>query len=315
MKFLPERCLRVIVNGKAAGNQALRAAVEAMRREDVRLEVRVTWEGGDAARYAADAVQDEVDVVVAAGGDGTINEVVSGIMNVTESPDVAVGVIPFGTANDFATGCGIPIGDPFAALSLAAGGELRPIDVGKVNDRYFINVASGGIGARVTADTPAGMKKVLGGGAYSLMGLVTAAKMEPYRGKLVTSEGEEHGAMILMAVGNGRLAGGGYEVAPKALLDDGLLDAMVVVDVDVREFGAVFSELMNVSAEQNRYVVYRQMTSFRIEAESPLHMNLDGEPMLDTTYEFQVLPRALQFVLPDTAPLSVKSASSSPANA
>ena len=203
MKFLPERCLRVIVNGKAAGNQALRTAVEAMRREDVRLEVRVTWEGGDAARYAADAVQDEVDVVVAAGGDGTINEVVSGIMNVTESPDVAVGVIPFGTANDFATGCGIPIGDPFAALSLAAGGELRPIDVGKVNDRYFINVASGGIGARVTADTPAGMKKVLGGGAYSLMGLVTAAKMEPYRGKLVTSEGEEHGAMILMAVGNG----------------------------------------------------------------------------------------------------------------
>ena len=70
----------------------------------------------------------------------------------------------------------------------------------------------------------------------------------------------------------------------------------------------VFSELMNVSAEQNRYVVYRQMTSFRIEAESPIHMNLDGEPMLDTTYEFQVLPRALQFVLPDTAPLSVKSA-------
>ena len=57
MKFLPERCLRVIVNGKAAGNQALRAAVEAMRREDVRLEVRVTWEGGDAVRYAADAVR------------------------------------------------------------------------------------------------------------------------------------------------------------------------------------------------------------------------------------------------------------------
>jgi len=109
--------LRLIVNGKAAGNQALRAAVEAMRREDVRLEVRVTWEGGDAVRYAADALQDEVDVAVAASGDGTINEVVSGIMNVSESPDVAVGVIPFGTANDFATGCGIPIDDPLAALS------------------------------------------------------------------------------------------------------------------------------------------------------------------------------------------------------
>ena len=309
-----ERSLRLIVNGKALGNQALRAAVGTIRGQGVRLEVRVTWEGGDAAQYAAEAVQDDVDIVIAAGGDGTINEVVNGIMNVTDSPNVAVGVVPFGTANDFATGCGIPTGNPLTALSLAAGGEPRLIDVGRVNDRHFINVASGGIGARVTAETPAGMKKVLGGGAYSLMGLVTAAKMEPYRGKLVTPEGEEHGAMILMAVGNGRLAGGGYDVAPKALLDDGLLDAMAVLDVDVREFGVVLSELMNVGAEQNRYVVYRQMASFRIEAEEPLHMNLDGEPVLDTSYEFDILPRRLPFILPDTAPLVVESASSNPGN-
>ena len=309
-----ERSLRLIVNGKVAGNQALRAAVGTIRGQGVRLEVRVTWEGGDAAQYAAEAVQDNVDIVIAAGGDGTINEVVNGIMNVTDSPNVAVGVVPFGTANDFATGCGIPTGNPLTALSLAAGGEPRLIDVGRVNDRHFINVASGGIGARVTAETPASMKKVLGGGAYSLMGLVTAAKMEPYRGKLVTPEGEEHGAMILMAVGNGRLAGGGYDVAPKALLDDGLLDAMAVLDVDVREFGVVLSELMNVGGEQNRYVVYRQMASFRIEAEEPLHMNLDGEPVLDTSYEFDILPRRLPFILPDTAPLVVEPASTNPGN-
>jgi lipid kinase YegS len=297
------RSLRLIVNGKAAADPALRPAVGEIREEGVNVEVRVTWEAGDAARYAAEAAHDEVDVVVAAGGDGTVNEVVNGIMSVSESPAVAMGVVPYGTANDFATACGILKGDPLTALRLAAHGEPRPIDVGKVNDRYFLNVASGGFGARVTAETPINMKKVMGGAAYSLMGLVTAVKMTPYKGKLITSEGEEHGAMILMAVGNGRLAGGGYQVTPRAMLDDGLLDAMAVLDVEVRDLGLVLNELTNVGDENNRYVVYRQMSDFRIESEEPIHVNLDGEPMLATSFDFRVLPRRLRFVLPEDTTL------------
>jgi len=87
-----ERSLRLIVNGKAAGNQALRAAVGTIRGQGVRLEVRVTWEGGDAAQYAAEAVQDNVDIVIAAGGNGTINEVVNGIMNAAECVSVPMSV-------------------------------------------------------------------------------------------------------------------------------------------------------------------------------------------------------------------------------
>ena len=139
---------------------------------------------------------------------------------------------------------------------------------------------------------------------YSLMGLVTVAKTSPYRGKLITSEGEETGTMILMAVGNGRLAGGGYQVAPQAVLDDGLLDAMVVLDVEMKDFGILMGELMNLGAAENRFVMYRQMQSFRIEAETPVHMNLDGEPILETSFNFQVLPQRLSFVLSETAPLS-----------
>jgi lipid kinase YegS len=297
------RTLRLIVNGKAAGDSALREAVATLRAEGVPIEVRVTWEGGDAARLAANAARDGVDIVAAAGGDGTVSEVASGLMSSDAPRKPAVAVIPFGTANDFATACGIPKGDPLAALRLAIEGTPRPIDVGRVNDRHFINVASGGFGARVTAETPLPMKKALGGAAYSLMGLVTAAKMTPYRGKLILPDGEQQGSMILMAVGNSRLAGGGYQVAPKARLDDGLLDLMVVADVDVREFGELLSELMTLGDETHRYAIYRQAPSFRIEAETPLHMNLDGEPMLATAYDFQVLPRALSFVLPADCPL------------
>ena len=125
-----KRSMRLIVNGKAAGDPALRTAVHAIRDEGYRLEVRVTWEAGCAARYAAEAVNDGVDVAIAAGGDGTINEVANGVLQASPSSEIAIGVVPYGTANDFATGCEVPIGDPLAALRLITEAEARPIDIG-----------------------------------------------------------------------------------------------------------------------------------------------------------------------------------------
>lgn len=297
------RSMRLVINGKAAGDPALRAAVKALREAGTPVEACVTWESGDAARFAAAAAHDGVDVVVAAGGDGTVSEVVNGLVRAGGAHKTAAAVVPYGTANDFATACGIARGEPLAALQLAATGSPRMIDVGQANDRYFVNVASGGFGAKVTAETPPQMKKVLGGAAYSLMGLVTAAKMTPYRGKLISPEGEQHGSMILMAVGNGRLAGGGYPVAPRALLDDGLLDVMIIADVEPRDFGVLLGELMNLGDPANRFAIYRQLESFRIESEAPLHMNLDGEPVAETTFDFRTLPRRIRFILPEECPL------------
>ncbi len=122
----------------------------------------MTWEVCDAARYAGEAVRDGIDVVTAGGGDGTVNEVVNGILLVDESPSIAMGIVPYGTANDFATSCGILTGNPLAALTLLTDREPTKIDVGKVNDHFFINVTTGGFGAEVTAATPTEMKKVLG---------------------------------------------------------------------------------------------------------------------------------------------------------
>jgi len=303
---MESRTLRLVVNGKAAGDPELREAVKELREGGVSVQVRVTWEAGDAARLAIEAAEAGVDVVVAAGGDGTLSEVVSGLMTLPPDRKTAVAVVPYGTANDFATCCGIAKGDPSAALHWAAEGPVTHIDVGQVNDRYFINVASGGFGAQVTAETPPQMKKVLGGAAYSLMGLVTAWKLSPYKGKIIMPEGEAEGAMLLMAVGNGRLAGGGYPVTPKALLDDGLLDLMLISDFEPREFAPLLGELMKLGAEENQHTIYRQLKSFRIESEQPVHMNLDGEPMLGTTFDFQALPRRLPFILPTGAPLQPK---------
>ncbi len=299
-----KRWMRLIVNGKAASDPLLRPAISQIRDKGHQLEVRVTWEAGDAARYASEAAREGVDVVIAAGGDGTVNEVAGGMLSTDVTP-AAMAVIPYGTANDFATGIGVLKGDPLSAMQLAAEGDATPIDVGKVNDRIFINVTSGGFGAEVTANTPPQMKKMLGGAAYSLMGLVTAAKMSPYECRFTTPDGTVYeGLVLILAVGNGRQCGGGYQVAPKALLNDGLLDVVVVHDVQMQQFGLVLNELLNLTAETNEFVTYKQVPTFSLESSRPLQLNLDGEPYRDTSFQFEVLPQALPFVLGPEAPLA-----------
>jgi len=301
---ISSRTMRLVVNGKAAGDQALRAAVADVRDNGHQLEVRVTWEHGDAARYAADAVREGVDVVIAAGGDGTINEVADGLLSADGSSETALAVVPYGTANDFATGIGVLKGDPLKALLLAAEGAATPIDVGRVNGRIFVNVTSGGFGAEVTANTPPQMKKALGGAAYSLMGLVTAAKMNPYECKFTVPDGTVYeGSLLLMAVGNGRQCGGGYQVTPNAILNDGLLDVVAVHDAELQQLGMVLNELLDLTAETNQFVTYKQVPGFSLETSRPLQLNLDGEPYLDTSFQFELLPEALPFILGPNAPL------------
>jgi lipid kinase YegS len=297
-----KRTLRIVLNGKKAADESLREAVKECREAGHQVEVRITWEAGQAQQFAAEAAADGIDIVVAAGGDGTVNDVAAGVLSANSTPHTAIGVIPFGTANDFATGCGLPT-TPHEALQLITTATPRLIDVGLINDRPFINVASAGIGAQITAETPSGIKRVLGGAAYSLMGIVKAFTITPQEGRLITPHGTFVGTMLLMAVGNGRLAGGGFHVAPRALLDDGLLDLVIVPDISFPETGSLVSELMRLETEEPQRVVYRQLDRFEIEAEHEMPMNLDGEPISGKKFRVRVLPRRLPFLLSDKAPL------------
>ena len=294
--------LRVILNGKGAADPRVRAAIHQMREEGQPLEVRCTWEGGDAGRFAQEAVADGVDVLVAGGGDGTLHEVVNGLMKVEPAEETAVSVLPLGTANDFARGCEIPLA-PYDALRLAATGRPVPVDMGEANGVFFVNVASGGFGAQVTAGTPTELKKVLGGGAYALVGLLTAAKMAPFEGRVVSPSTSAQGSFIALAVGNARQAGGGFPVTPKAILNDGLLDLMVIADFQARELGVVLDELQNLDDPRNRFVHYRRSPRFEIEVPATLPINLDGEPYRWDRIAFGVKPGALRMVLPERCSL------------
>src|SRR5262245_61985081 len=137
--------VRIVLHGKQAQNPDVRAAVRAVRESGHPVEVRVTWEAGDAARLTEEACRLGIPRVAAGGGDGTINEVTRGLLAARSDADSrpALAVVPLGTANDFAHACQVPL-DPAGAIHLAATARARRIDVGSVAGRPFVNVATGG---------------------------------------------------------------------------------------------------------------------------------------------------------------------------
>lgn len=169
------------------------------------------------------------------------------------------------------------------------------IDVGVLNGSHFINVASLGFGAEITATTPIKFKKALGGAAYTLMGMVKALDLKPYVGTLlIPGEKPLEGSMLFMAVGNNHFAGGGFDVAPKAKLDDGLLDLTAILFDGGVDLSSIRGELENPMNPDNKHVAYRQLAEFTIESKKALQCNLDGEPIRKKTMKFSILPRRLR---------------------
>ncbi|TKB51433.1 lipid kinase YegS [Ferrimonas sediminicola] len=291
--------MRLILNGKKADLPEVRNAVTAQRDQGP-IEVRVTWEGGDMARLVSEALNEGCTRLVVGGGDGSVNEMVSALMTYPREQRPPLAILPLGTANDFAAACALPL-DPDEALALAREGRPRPVDVGSANERFFLNVASGGFGARVTATTPEALKNFLGGGAYTLNGLLQALSFEPYQGRLLTPEGSLENRILVGAVCNGRQAGGGQPLAPNALLDDGLLDFVGLSAFGPQDLPQVLSELES-PAPDNEFVIWMRLPWAEYQAEDPMPMNLDGEPLEAVPIRFQCHPGALDLILPQACP-------------
>src|SRR6266436_8740480 len=293
------RKVQFILNGKAAGNDALQTALAQQRAAGHSIEVRVTWEKGDAQRFALEA--GEVDLLIAAGGDGTLNEVVHGLMDLSGEPRPVFGVVPLGTANDFATGCGIPR-DPGMALALCLEGEAVPIDVGKANEHWFLNAASVGFGAEVTATTSPELKRLLGPAAYAVMGAILAMNVHHYHGRIILPDREITGSGPVAIVGNGRQTGGGFQVAPRACIDDGLLDVLVVRQIPAIALLTAARELQQLSAD-GEYISYWQTPWVEIYPEETIPVNLDGEPVEFSSVRYEAVPRAINLIVPPNCPL------------
>ena len=305
---------RLILNGKSSGDEAVREAVMAMREQGQALQVRVTWESGDEKRYVDEAIADGVAVIIAGGGDGTLSEVAEAMAMSGRDADSlpALALLPLGTANDFAVATGIAV-EPEAALGLIAACTPQPMDLlrlrGDDAEHWCANLASGGFGTEVTVETPEGMKKLLGGLAYLITGVTKLATIEPQRARFTGEGFDWEGEFIALGIGNGRQAGGGQQLCPDALLDDGLLALTIVPPLGsdaVGSLGTLLSEgkagFLAEIAEQ------ASLAWIEIHSDSPLTLNLDGEPMQARHFRIDCVPGRVRMHLPgDTALLRGRS--------
>jgi lipid kinase YegS len=298
------KSLSIILHSKAIEDESLREAIEALRSEGQSVEVYLCWEAANVARFARDARVLESDVVVAGGGDGMLNAVLNELYTVPPRYDGAMAVLPYGTGNDYAEACGIQVGDPLRALQIAANVTPTPIDVGSANGKLFVNVASGGYGAEVTATTSSEVKGRLGRFSYFLAGI---AQMEGMKARHVTIRGQGfawEGPMLGVAIANGRQAGGGFKLAPQAVIDDGYFDVVICPEISLLELTVLVGLLRNGQPSlENTKLLTRQTPWLQVESDQPFHFNLDGEPLQHRSFRFNLLPRHIAFCIPDTAPL------------
>lgn len=275
----------------------LRREVRRLREESHLVQARITFEAGDGSRFASEAVGVGADLVIAAGGDGTLNEVVNGLLAAGRQQDLErsprLGVIPLGTGNDFAATLGVPEAIE-EAVAFAVEGPDTLVDVACVNGRYFLNVSSGGLGAEATEDASDRSKRLLGSMAYLVTGIRKFASLRPMHGRFTA--GDEvvfEGPFLFFAVGNGTRTGGGVRITPRASITDGLLDLCIVKEMDHGDFLRLLPELRTGDHLDNEHVVYRQLEALEVEPLGELSVNVDGEPIRGSTLSYSISRRTL----------------------
>jgi diacylglycerol kinase (ATP) len=246
----------------------------------------------DTARRAADA---SCRVLVVAGGDGTLNEALNGVAAAGALDRLVFGVVPMGTGNDFAGLLGLP-DEPAAALdTLTARREVR-VDVGMVNGRAFVNASAGGFLAEVSDALTPGMKTLAGRFAYLIAGAGVLPSFEP-PSTAVRVGGESLPARPyqLFVVCNGRTIGGGHVVAPRARLDDGLLDACLVEASSALDLLALLRRMSKGDHLDDERVTYRQFETAEFTFDRAVKVNTDGEVHDVTACKYTVVPRGARF--------------------
>ena len=305
--FLPRVCRIVVilnpVSGRGTGTKLRPALEEALSRvvteskgskREVEWEIRETTRQGDGTCLARDVALEGVDIVAAAGGDGTIGDVVNGIVGT----GARLGIVPLGTGNDFARSLGLA-GNLDLAVRTLVHGTPRRIDLGRTGDRYFINAAGCGFDALVAERVNRGYRWLRGTPAYVLAMLQSLATHRAANMR-ITADGEslELRAM-LCCVANSPGYGGGMRIAPDARIDDGALDLCILKEAGTFEFLRAFPRVFRGTHVTHPKFMTRRVTRVRIETDPPIPVLIDGEVNHMTPIEFEVVPGAIEVMSPD----------------
>lgn len=298
---------RLIVNptsGRERATEYAWAICTRLREQYDTVEIVLTLGDGDARRAGTRAVEDGCSTIFVAGGDGTLNETVNGVAAADALDRVTFGIVPLGTGNDFAAALGIPL-EVEEALQVLLAGRTVAVDLGRVNDRLFLNTSGGGFIAEVSLAVTPGLKTIAGRLAYLVGGAHALLEYEPVRATVIAQPGNVRVGLGLytFAVCNSRLIGGGRLIAPEAAIDDGMLDVCLIESMSTFEFVGLARKVAGGDHVNDPRVRYLQATSVVVEFDRDIRINTDGEVFEARRCEYSVLPRAATF-LAGEAPFS-----------
>lgn len=281
--------------GSAADVEALRAAVQQLGN----VSICETQQPSHARDLARAAIAESFDLIVAAGGDGTINEVVNGLAGGLDR--IRLGIIPLGTGNDFVRTVGIPT-DIEEAVAVLRAGYTRKIDIVRVTSdttRYFINIANGGFSGLVDEKLTDEFKKTWGPLSYLRGALAALPDLADYHTTLTFDDEEaQELAVYNVSVANARYCAKGVPIAPLAEPDDGMLDVVVVSAAALPELATLVPQILLGDHLDNDLIIYRRARKVAIHSRPGMWFNVDGELVGNEPSTFEVAPLALEVVVP-----------------
>ena len=291
----------LIVNTRSrSGERTFFQALD--RLQEMGVSLGATYAIRDPARLAetvTDVLSDGsgYGLLILGGGDGSVSSVVDFLAH----HDVVLGLLPLGTANDFARTLGIPA-DIGGACDAIANGKVVDVDLGLAGGNYYVNVASVGLSVGVTQALSPWMKRRVGALAYPMAAVKAFLRHEPFSARLTFPEGDhepvEHDRLLQVAVGNGRFYGGGMVVAPGSGIDDRSLDVYAIELGRHRDMFGVARYLKSGDFIRSEGVSQYRTPSVRLETEPGMPVNIDGEVVTTTPQDFSIAQNALKVLVP-----------------
>jgi YegS/Rv2252/BmrU family lipid kinase len=282
--------------GNGRGSRLLPHIEERFRTRGCDVHVRSTRSPGHATELVREAQLGEYDGIVAAGGDGTVHEVVTGYFQNPSRDGGPIGIIPNGTGNAFAREMGLLGSDWEKAVDAIVRGETRVVDVTRFetdgSTYHSLNILGVGFVSDVT-ETSVGLK-FLGNHAYLLATFWRLLGLRTYPLRLTVDGDEMDVDACFATVSNSRYTGTTFLIAPRAEVDDGLLDLVVLKGISRLRVIQIFRTIFTGAHVHEPEVEYRQARKIRIEAAEPRVLNVDGEVLGSTPVDLECLPRALR---------------------
>jgi diacylglycerol kinase (ATP) len=289
----------IIVNPIAGSVGDLSVVLNQLRRLSAQ-ELHVTQYPGEAKTLARDAVRAGCGYIIAAGGDGTLNEVINGVASSRPSVRICVGIVPLGTANDFARSMGLTR-HMDANIDILQAKNTTPVDLVRMaggDTRYFANASSGGFSGVVDEKLSPEIKSTWGPLAYVRSAAAALPELHAYRTTVIFDDAERLMLDLYnIIIANGRFVAAGLPIAPQADVRDGLLDVVLVPKRPAAEMALLIAEMFLGKHLAGGAVIFRRAKKISVRSRPGMWFNADGELVGNEPTVFQVVPRALDFVV------------------